>query len=140
MTDLAPLRERIEAMRASALEHLEHQPAINGGMLGIVADCTRVLALLPGEGTAPDRAASGQARLAREQARVVVSDDNVTVRVAIYAAGMAEPLAVADLSVPQMVQVAHELTGAASRHMGASGPSSLGPMRNHAAGVRRGDP
>lgn len=63
-------------------------------------------------------------------ARVVLSDDNVVIRLAIYAAAQTDPLAAAELSVPDAVRLVAELAAAASRHMGLA--------RNHAAGVRRG--
>ena len=136
-----PLRERIAAMRAAALDHLEHDPAVSGGIgpseawtcLGLVADCTRVLAALH-----PDGEEAGPAT-----GRAVVSDDGETIRLTLYTTPDDPPVGVA-LPVPDAVRLAAELSGAASRHMacpwpeqGAAQVQARLDRRNHRAGVRR---
>lgn len=63
------------------------------------------------------------------RARAVVSDDGTRMRLTVYPAGVAEPLAVVELSLDGAAHLIADLAAAAARH--------LGMQRNHRIGVRR---
>lgn len=66
---------------------------------------------------------------APNRTRVIVSDDGTTIRLTTYPAGITEPLSVCELSPEAAVQLAAELSSAASLH--------LNRRRNGLIGVRR---
>jgi hypothetical protein len=62
--------------------------------------------------------------------RATVSDDGHRIRIAVYSAGVAEPLGIAELSVEAAMRLAADLAVAAAAH--------LARERNHRVGVLRG--
>jgi len=62
--------------------------------------------------------------------RATVTDDGHRIRIAVYSAGLPEPLGVVELSPEAAARLAADLIGAAAAHMAAE--------RNHRVGVIRG--
>lgn len=68
--------------------------------------------------------------------RCVLSDDGHRIRLAVYVAGAAEPLGVADLPLEAAARLSADLAIAVAAHLArernhrvGAGPSELGPMR-----------
>ena len=62
--------------------------------------------------------------------RAIISDDGHRIRIAIYHAGVADPLGVAELPLEAAARLAADLASAVAAH--------LARQRNHRVGVLRG--
>jgi len=69
--------------------------------------------------------------------RAVVTDDGRRIRLAIYHAGLPDPLGVAELPVEEAARLSAELALAVAAHLARS-KQRLDPERNHRVGVVRG--
>lgn len=61
--------------------------------------------------------------------RCTLSDDGVTIRIAIYAHALSEPVAVAELSSVHAVRLCAELAAAAAAHLARERNGRIGVMR-----------
>src|SRR4051794_19821786 len=109
MTEAYPmtLRDRLHALRRSALARLSEGNQFDGGMLRLVADAGAVLAALDAEAAEAVAPVPGD--------RAVVDDDNVTVRLVVYSAD--KQAVCATLSPIVAIRLGNQLIGAGVRRL-----------------------